>query len=317
MAPTVRAFLEAYPDARCLGATATPERPDRRPLGDLFEDMVCGPPVRWLMEHGFLVQCDVIAPPVPVEGALAADPVDTWSVHAEGRRAIVFARNVRHAEDVAERFQALGVSAECITGETSRTVRRGLRERLTTGTSRVLVSVAVFLEGFDAPCIECVILARPFGSCSAYLQAIGRGLRPCPATNKSRCIVLDLAGAVHLHGLPDDERIWSLDGEAVRRTGRALEPIRRCRECFAMFRPASRCPRCGAEATAATTLPRILSRAERLELVSALPEVERDRRYLAKLEWVARSRMHLSPEAARRWAQRQFAKRRHRDAEAA
>ena len=312
MAPTVRAFLDAYPSSRCLGATATPERADGRPLGDCFDDMVSGPSVRWLTERGFLVPCSVIAPAAPVEGGLAADPVDAWFEHTHGRRAIVFAGNVRHAEAITERFDRLGVPAECITGETSRAVRRGLRARLLSGESRVLVSVGVFLEGFDAPCIETVILARAFGACGSYLQAIGRGLRPSPSTGKTDCTVLDLVGAVHRHGLPQDDRVWSLEGEAVRRTGEALQPMRRCRACLAIFRPTAYCPRCGAETHTATTLPRVLSRGERLELVNALPLEERDKRYLAKLEWVGLTRMRLTPHAAKGWALRTFIKQRHR-----
>ena len=317
LARSVRAVLDAYPSVPLIGLTATPERADGQPMGDVFERLIVGPSVAWLTEQGFLVPCDVIAPGTPLDGALAMDPVAAWFEYARSSRSIVFARSVHHAEDIAARFNAAGVPAECITGETTRAVRKGLRERLTGGFSRVLVSVAVFLEGFDAPSIETVILARPFGPCSSFLQAIGRGLRPSPETGKTRCLVLDLTGAVHIHGLPDDERRWSLEGEAVRRTGEALQPIRRCRECGALFRPAAHCPRCNAESRTAMVLPRVLTRAERLELVSALPKTERDRRYLAKLEWVARTRMHLSPDAARSWAQRQFAKRRHRDAEAA
>ncbi len=104
VAPTVRAFIEAYPEAQWLGGTATPQRPDETPLGSVFDAMVCGPSVRWLTEKGFLVPCNVIGPAAPVDGALAADPVDAWFEHARGRRTIVFARSVHHAEDIAARF---------------------------------------------------------------------------------------------------------------------------------------------------------------------------------------------------------------------
>ncbi len=312
LSPTQSALLDAYAGVPLLGLTPVPQRGDRAPLGDRFQRLIVGPSVAWLTAEGFLAPCDVIAPHAPVEGALSMDPVDAWFAHGAGGRAIVFAKNVRHAEHVAERFNARGVRAECITGETSRPIRSAVRERLTSGETRILVSVAVFLEGFDAPCIEAVVLARPFGVTGTFLQAIGRGLRPSPATGKRRCTVIDLCGAVYVHGLPDDAREWSLDGDAFRRTGAALEPMRRCAECMAIFRPAATCPRCGASSTTATELPRVLTRAERLERVNVLPLLERDRRYLAKLEWIARTRLRLAPPAARQWAVRAFVKHHHR-----
>lgn len=135
--------------------------------------------------------------------------------------------------------------------------------------------VGVFIEGFDCPPIETVILARAFGVAGSYLQAIGRGLRPSPATGKTRCTVLDLRGAVNLHGLPDEERRWSLDGKAVVRT-EPLKALRRCAEGLAIFRPTPTCPRCGAKAVAAPKVPRTLNRAEKLESFSAVSQPERD-----------------------------------------
>jgi superfamily II DNA or RNA helicase len=313
VARTIRALLDVYGGVPLLGLTATPQRGDGQPLGDVFEQLVLGPSVSWLTSQGFLVPCDLIAPLASVEGGLAMDPVDAYFEHVPGSRAMVFAKTIAHAEDITARFAARGVAAESVTGNTSRTVRAGLRDRVARGELRALVSVAVFLEGFDLPSVEAIILARGFGTCGAYLQAIGRGLRPSRETGKTRCTVLDLCGSVHQHGLPDDAREWDLQGDAVRRSAEALVALRRCRDCLAIFRPAVRCPRCGMSAATATVLPRVLTRAERLALVSDLPLAERDSRYLSKLEWIARTRIRLSPNAARQWAVRQFIKQRKRE----
>ncbi len=303
-----RAIVDAYPHARIVGLSATPERADGKPLGDIFEHMECGPSARWLIEHSFLVPCDVIAPDRYQERALAMDPVAAYHRFAPGTRAIVFATNVAHAEELTARFRASGVTAECVVGDTSPVVRRAVRGRMTDGELRVLVGVGVFIEGFDLPAIETVVLARGFGATGSFLQAIGRGLRPSPATEKTRCTVIDLRGSVHALGLPDEDRRWSLDGVACRRI-EPLAPLRRCVDCLAIFRPAAHCPRCGAETVTASKLPRVLTRAERLMNVSALPQHERDRRYLAQLERVARERIRLPDSAASRWALRAFEKR--------
>jgi superfamily II DNA or RNA helicase len=176
---------------------------------------------------------------------------------------------------------------------------------VTAGEVRALVGVGVLIEGFDLPAVDTVILARAFSVTGAFLQAIGRGLRTSVGTQKERCTVLDLRGSVHLHGLPDEDRVWSLHGAASRRT-EPLAALRRCAECFAIFRPAASCPRCGAPTGNAPTLPRVLKRAERLENLSALPQHERDRRYLAQLLRVARERIRLPIAAAERWATKRF-----------
>lgn len=286
-APSVRGVLEAYPKARLLGLTATPERGDGAPLGDVFERLVCGPSVRELTAAGHLVPAVVLSPPAPTEGALALDPVEAYERHAPGSRALVFCTTVAEAEDVASRMP---VPTQTVLGETPREIRRAVRERVTSGELRVLVGCSAFLEGFDLPAIETVILARALGTCSSFLQAVGRGLRPSPETDKRRCLVLDLTGAAILHGLPADDRVWSLES-APRRTAEALAPLARCLKCFAVFHAAKACPRCGVP-TKGARLPRRATRIERAELsrLDTRPQHERDE---AAVRAIAR-RLHAS-----------------------
>jgi superfamily II DNA or RNA helicase len=306
---SMQRFVAAYPATPMLGLSATPERADGRSVGDTFDALVCGPSVRWLTERGYLVPCDVIAPSRFLERELALHPVAAYARFTPGQRAIMFAANVTHARTLTAELNAVGITADCVVGDTPRTVRQRVRERMTAGDLRVLVGVGVFVEGYDLPAAEAIILARGFGHVGAFLQAIGRGLRPSPATGKTRCTVVDLRGCVHALGLPDEDRVWSLKGVACRRAEPQLA-LRRCGDCFAIFRASvSACPRCGHAAEQMPTLPRIATRAERLENLAALPQHERDRRYMAALERVAEKRIHLNPAAAQRWALRAFMKR--------
>lgn len=307
LSPAERRFFAGYQDVLLLGLTPAAQRGDGQPLGNQFQHLECGPQPRWMTERGLVVPCDVIAPMAFQENALAMDPVAAYQQVTPGQRTIVFASNVAHAYDLTERFRAAGAATECVIGDTAREVRRAVRARMTAGELRVLVGVGVFVEGFDLPAIETVILARSFSVTVSYLQAIGRGLRTSPSTGKTRCTVIDLRGSVHLHGLPDEDRVWSLTGAACRRT-ETLPALRRCPECLAIYRPQSRCPRCGAGSERAPELPRVLTRGERLENLSALPQHERDRRYIAQLERIARQRIRLSDPAAARWALRRFEK---------
>lgn len=309
MAGTVRAILAAYPSAFILGLTATPQRLDGQPLGDVFEWMECGPSVRELTAQGHLVPCDVIAPAEPTQ-ALVSEPVDAYLRHAAGTRALFFAQTIEHAEWIAYGLEARGIPAAVVTGETPRAVREQLRATLAAGTTRALVSVNVFIEGWDCPPAETIVIARDVSHVGTLLQMVGRGLRPSLATGKQRCTVLDLRGSVNLLGLPDEDRLWSLTGKPVR--SEKLTALRRCLACAAVFRPAHRCPRCGEVVTALderSRVPRVLNRAEKLERLSHLTQEQRDDRYFHSLVSVGIRRMRKSPAAARMWAAAQFRKR--------
>jgi superfamily II DNA or RNA helicase len=281
MAATVRPIVEAYPLA--LGLTATPQRGDGQPLGDVFDKLVPGPSVRWLTERNFLVDADVIAPESGEVDALAMDPVDAYRAHTNGSRALLFAADLAHAAHLQESFSCAGIGAMVISGETLRHDREYARKWLAERAERVLINVSVCIEGWDCPPVDAVILARPFSVCGSFLQAIGRGLRPSPG--KELCTVVDLRGSVWLHGLPDEERAWSLSGEAVR-PKEAVTSLRYCAKCLAVVRAAEKaCVRCGASLTARTAkLPRVLQRAVRLERVRELPPERRDEIALRGIE---------------------------------
>ena len=313
-APTdmVRTILARYPEAAILGLTATPQRGDGQPLGDMFERLVCGPSNRDLLELGWLVPSDVYAPSSTVD-ALSADPVDEYERVCPGRPAIVFARDLAHMRTLSVAFDAAGFPAVPLSGETPRWEREEIRRRFRDGRIKIIVGVNVFVEGFDEPSIECVILARRMLVTGAFLQSIGRGLRPFG--NKRRLIVLDLYGSVYVHGLPEEDRRWSLEGDAVLRTEK-LDALQRCNECGRVFPPASACPNCGASHEVATKVPRILTRAERNANVSELPTWELDARSLDGFRRKARfSRRPLSPAGVEAFALAQFRKKHQREPE--
>mgnify|MGYP000848283498 CR=1 FL=1 len=84
-------------------------------------------------------------------------------------------------------------------------------------------------EGFDCPAVEGCILARPTKSLSLYLQCAGRALRPAPG--KLEAIILDHAGCALEHGLPQDDREYSLEGK--KRRAKSGISVKECPKCFA------------------------------------------------------------------------------------
>jgi superfamily II DNA or RNA helicase len=69
-AMTYQRIIEAYPEAKILGLTATPCRGDGRGLGGMFTKIVEAPQVAQLIERGCLVRTKVYAPVDQTSGAL-------------------------------------------------------------------------------------------------------------------------------------------------------------------------------------------------------------------------------------------------------
>lgn len=229
-------IIANYPNAVVIGLTATPERTDGKGLDDLFDDMVPVETVPTLIEQGYLVKPTCyVGPTADLSGVrtkrgdydeqqlaeamdkpkLTGDIIANWKRLASGKPTAVFAVNVAHAEHLAAEFRAAGVSAAVVSGETPRAKREAIIADWRAGYITVVVNVYVFVEGFDFPEMECVVLARPTQSISLFLQAVGRVMRPAPS--KTGALILDHAGCCQLHGPPHIAREWTLEGMARKR----------------------------------------------------------------------------------------------------
>lgn len=265
-----RDVVSAYPSARILGVTATPERMDGKGLGieagGIFDEIVIGPSVPDLIEGGFLAPARIFAPSEAPDlsgirtrggdyeaGALAdamgkptivGDAVAHYGRHTPGQPAILFSPSVAHAEAMAEAFRGAGYRAVAASGATPAPQRDAAIAGLATGAVQVLCSCDLISEGLDVPAVSAVILLRPTKSLGLYLQQVGRGLRPAPG--KTHLTVLDHAGNTLRHGPPELVREWSLAGRAKKaKKGDDAPPARQCSECFAVHSPAPACPECG------------------------------------------------------------------------
>ena len=163
---------------------------------------------------------------------------NTYKKFADGKKGIVYAIDRQHAQHITAYYRMHGVRCAIIESKTSAEKRRELVEAYriqatppTLSTSNahnhtnpigqpslegrgmeeaqcidVLVNVDVFSEGFDAPEVEFIQLARPTLSLSKYLQQVGRGMRISP--DKPHVLILDNVGLYQTFGLPTEERDW-------------------------------------------------------------------------------------------------------------
>ncbi|MBK8752397.1 MAG: hypothetical protein IPL99_12450 [Candidatus Competibacteraceae bacterium] len=151
---------------------------------------------------------------------LTGELLTNWQRLAANQKTIVFATGIEHSQHIVSRFQAAGVNAAHLDGETPLPVRQQIIRDWQRGTIQVVSNCAVLTEGFDFPALECCVLARPTQSVGMYLQMVGRVMRP--ALGKAGAMVLDHAGCFGAHGLPHEHREWTLEGETERR-GKAQE----------------------------------------------------------------------------------------------
>lgn len=254
--------------ARLIGLTGSPERLDGKPLGDVWDEMVMGPSVRWLIDNGHLSRYRAFSPKgvdltgVHVRGgdyvtseidelmagrAVLAGAVKHWRSYAPGKRTIGFAPSVARAEQLAAEFRANGINAVALDANTPQEDRKRAFNAFADRQLDVIMNCQLFCEGFDLAAqvdrdvtIECVLDYSPTQSLARHLQKHGRGLRKKP----DAAILLDLVGGFGRLGLPDEEREWSLEGRAKK--DREVE-VAQCAECFASHPPAPRCPECGYE----------------------------------------------------------------------
>jgi len=256
-----------YARAKLLGLTATPARGDGRGLREIFDSIVVGATVGELTALGHLVPCKVFAPGRVMNARdLAMDPIDAYSTYCGSRPTLVFAQTKQHARAVADSFRAQ-TSARIATVFGESADREETLTAFACGDLDVLVGVSVFIEGWDAPRSAAAIFARKFTHVGGYLQAIGRVLRPFEG--KRDAVIADLGGSALVHGTPDVEREYSLEGTGISRA--ANGSIYRCTKCGNVQLAAARgaCSYCGHVAPP-------LSRAKPKSLAEQLHEVTKD-----------------------------------------
>ncbi|MFI6328543.1 sacsin N-terminal ATP-binding-like domain-containing protein [Micromonospora chersina] len=106
---------------------------------------------------------------------------------------LVFTPSVLSAQVLAATLRYRGREAAAVSGQTGRQVRRDHIERFKRGDIRVLANCDLLIQGFDAPGVRALYIARPTLSPNAYIQMAGRGLRGPANGGKDKCLIVDMA----------------------------------------------------------------------------------------------------------------------------
>lgn len=264
--PTYMAVADHCAAARHIGLTATPIRGDGKPLGGMFDVLVQGVGVRWLIDNGYLSDYRYYAPDMPTfEGgdierimsgkAIVGSMVRSWLRCAPGHITLGFAPTIALSEQYAAAFADAGVRSVHVDGDTPDDVRRDAVMALADRRVDVLWNVGLMSEGVDLAAmagrdvaVEAVILASPTSEAAFGLnrQRLGRVLRVKPDGRAG--VILDHCGDAMRHPAPCADIEWSLDKPPkVQRVAGRPSPIARCDNCMAIMPPQPVCPVCGHE----------------------------------------------------------------------
>lgn len=205
-----------------FGATATPERADGTPLGDVFEEIVVAASYSELVRDGYLCPCDVAEPEVSRKNQkklkIRPDGVAAFLSHCyrpDGsvRPGIFFDSTIALCELAVEQLTAKGIRAKVVSCNTGPDERQETFDAYSRGELDLLASPMALSEGFDSPRAEICVLRRTAQGLGTYLQIAGRVLRPYPG--KECALLIDICDAKSVHGFPTDDRAYSLLGKGI------------------------------------------------------------------------------------------------------
>lgn len=111
---------------------------------------------------------------------------------AESRSVLVFTPSVFSSDLLAALLNCASISASAVSGKSSWRRRREVVEQFRSGEIRVLANCNVLTQGFDAPKVTALYVARPTFSPNAYIQMAGRGLRGPQNGGKKECLIVDM-----------------------------------------------------------------------------------------------------------------------------
>ena len=195
-----------------LGMTATPERGDNFDIYKLFDNNIAYE----IRLHDALKE-ELLSPfhyfgisDIEIDGELINEKSGIKKLTADARvnhiieksrfygysgdkiHGLIFVSRIDEALLLEEKFQERGVKAIALTGDDSDEKRERSIAQLENGEIEYIITVDIFNEGVDIPCVNQVILLRPTESSIVYIQQLGRGLRKY--LDKEYVVILDFIG---------------------------------------------------------------------------------------------------------------------------
>ena len=211
-AKTYQNLINYFKPDFLLGMTATPERSDDFDIYRLFdhniayeirlydalrENLLC--PFHYFGVSDITIDGEYIDNKTSIKNLTLEQRIDHiieksryYGYSGEKLHGLMFVSRVEEANILTEKFNERGIKSIALTGEHGDNARESAIEKLENGEIEYIITVDIFNEGIDIPCVNQVILLRPTESSIVYIQQLGRGLRK--NENKEFVVVLDFIG---------------------------------------------------------------------------------------------------------------------------
>lgn len=211
-APSQQKVFNYFEPKFILGMTATPERTDDFNVYELFdyniayeirlqdalnEDMLT--PFHYYGIEDYEIDGQVIDDNTQLERLVAPDRVkyiikqtEYYGYSGETLHGLIFCSRKEEAYDLANELTKQGFKAKALTGDHTMQERQAVISELESGEIQYIVTVDIFNEGIDIPCVNQVVMLRNTKSSIVFIQQLGRGLRL--SDNKEFVTVIDFIG---------------------------------------------------------------------------------------------------------------------------
>ena len=213
-AESYKKIIEYFTPKFLLGLTATPERTDGFDIFALFHNNI---PYEIRLQKA--LEEDLLCPfhyyglsDLTVNGELIDDKSDFSKLISSERighierairlyksndipvKGLIFCSRVEEAKSLSAALNNDGFVTTYLTGENSDTERENVIQQLESDENplQYIISVDIFNEGVDIPCVNQVVMLRPTQSAIIFVQQLGRGLRK--DKSKSYVSVIDFIG---------------------------------------------------------------------------------------------------------------------------
>jgi len=273
-------FNKLFPflkDCKIIGFTATPVRLKRykidefrsavETMSDVYDDIVCGKPISWLMENGYLVKqkdeyfdFDFSGLKVDASGEFTAQSLKdvfqseyykkalrkTFDKLCDGKKTMIFTSSTETNAIYAELFKDKNVRTyDSVNNESKE--RTEVIDWFKNQRDSVLINTGCFTKGFDVCDVEVILMARATKSLALWIQIAGRGARTTQKIEKPYFTLIDGGNNNLEHQSISFDRDW-YKIFSDRKIKNIVEDIQECDECgFTSLAKEKICPNCGYE----------------------------------------------------------------------
>ncbi|MGI5180143.1 DEAD/DEAH box helicase [Dactylosporangium sp. CA-152071] len=129
---------------------------------------------------------------------------------------LVFTSSVLAAQTLSAVLRERDIRSAAVSGSTPTPERRRTIEAFRNNDIQVLTNCNVLTQGFDAPGVRALYIARPTFSPNLYIQMVGRGLRGPENGGKPECLIVNVADTFEVFGdrlaYKEFDHLWQYPG---------------------------------------------------------------------------------------------------------